>query len=160
MGREISYHFIWKLQRLQDRWVLTVCKWTEIFYSHRYNPILSNLAMDWHGKTVCSGEALSLQRKFTISDTDGSSISTHISKHCLYIRGLGTLDNKYGRYLWLKGEWEIKDVYFMWLDFVVHWLEGHEILQHASLLGLLYVLTKGEKSYILWVTFIEKKYSY
>jgi len=95
-GREISYHFAGKLQKLQDRGVLTICKWTEIFYSHRYRPIFSNLAVYRHIQTVCSSEALSLQGKFTISNTKASSISINISKHCIRTRGLGILDNKYG----------------------------------------------------------------
>lgn len=74
--------------------------------------------MDRDGKTVCSGEALSLKEKFTISNTEASSMSICISKHCLCIRGLGILDNKYGLYLWLKGislsgQCITKDLYLM-----------------------------------------------
>lgn len=77
--------------------------------------------MDRQVKTVWNGEALILQGKLTTADNETSWISVQISKHCLCIRHLGTLDNKYGRYLlWkginLSGEWGTKNLYFVWLD--------------------------------------------
>lgn len=42
-----------KLQRREDRRVLTIFKWIEVFYFHRYFVlILSSVAMDRQVKTV------------------------------------------------------------------------------------------------------------
>lgn len=95
-GEETGCHFVGELQELQDRRELTVCKWTEVFQSCRCRTILSKPAMYRHVKAVCNSEGLRLQGKFTISDSEASSITIHISKYCLHISGLGILDNKYG----------------------------------------------------------------
>lgn len=157
-----------KLQRPEGRWVLTIFKRIEVFYLLRYfGFILSSVAMDRQAKSVWNGEALILQGKLTISDNETSWISIQISKHCLCIRWLGILDNKYGRYLWqrginLSGEWGTKNLYFMWLNFFSLFI-GKKGTKHCDMLvswnSCMCWLSRRE-SYSLWVTFIEKFYFY